>query len=201
MFNVGGGELLVIFLVALIVLGPAKLPEVARQIGGVMPRSPQASAPASRTRCVPRWTTRSRPPLAIGATRWWPPRSHRPPRPISATNSTTTTTRTTPTTTSSDDRPIEDVAGSTRPRDDEADRSGSGEHRSSGGHVRRRPTATTSTPNPYLAPVGSRAQPTAEPTGQRRGGFRSGRTGRGTRSRPDAAERRRAGRRRRRRRR
>lgn len=36
MFNVGGGELLVIFLVALIVLGPAKLPEVARQIGGVM---------------------------------------------------------------------------------------------------------------------------------------------------------------------
>jgi Tat protein translocase TatB subunit len=36
MFNVGGGELLVIFLVALIVLGPAKLPEVARQVGGVM---------------------------------------------------------------------------------------------------------------------------------------------------------------------
>jgi sec-independent protein translocase protein TatB len=36
MFNVGGGELLVIFLVALIVLGPAKLPEVARQICGVM---------------------------------------------------------------------------------------------------------------------------------------------------------------------
>ena len=34
MFNVGGGELLVIFLVALIVLGPAKLPEVARQLGG-----------------------------------------------------------------------------------------------------------------------------------------------------------------------
>lgn len=36
MFNVGGGELLVIFLVALIVLGPAKLPDVARQIGSVM---------------------------------------------------------------------------------------------------------------------------------------------------------------------
>jgi sec-independent protein translocase protein TatB len=36
MFNVGGGELLVIFLVALIVLGPEKLPETARKIGNVM---------------------------------------------------------------------------------------------------------------------------------------------------------------------
>jgi Tat protein translocase TatB subunit len=33
MFNVGGPELLVIFLVALIVLGPGKLPEAARQLG------------------------------------------------------------------------------------------------------------------------------------------------------------------------
>ncbi len=33
MLNVGGGELLVILLVALVVLGPAKLPEVARQVG------------------------------------------------------------------------------------------------------------------------------------------------------------------------
>lgn len=36
MFNVGGGELLVILLVALVVLGPTKLPVVARQIGGFM---------------------------------------------------------------------------------------------------------------------------------------------------------------------
>ena len=36
MFNVGGGELLVILLLALIVLGPQKLPEVARQVGGMM---------------------------------------------------------------------------------------------------------------------------------------------------------------------
>ena len=36
MFNVGGGELLVILLLALIVLGPQKLPEVARQVGGIM---------------------------------------------------------------------------------------------------------------------------------------------------------------------
>jgi sec-independent protein translocase protein TatB len=36
MFNVGGGELLVIMLVALIVLGPQRLPDAARQIGRVM---------------------------------------------------------------------------------------------------------------------------------------------------------------------
>jgi Tat protein translocase TatB subunit len=36
MFNVGAGELLVILLVALIVLGPEKLPETARKIGNVM---------------------------------------------------------------------------------------------------------------------------------------------------------------------
>jgi Tat protein translocase TatB subunit len=36
MLNVGGGELLVIFLVALIVLGPQKLPEAARQMGRAM---------------------------------------------------------------------------------------------------------------------------------------------------------------------
>jgi len=35
MFNVGSGELLVILLIALIVLGPTKLPEVARQVGSV----------------------------------------------------------------------------------------------------------------------------------------------------------------------
>lgn len=33
MLNVGGGELVVILLVALIFLGPAKLPEAARQMG------------------------------------------------------------------------------------------------------------------------------------------------------------------------
>jgi Tat protein translocase TatB subunit len=36
MFNVGGPEVLVILLVALIVLGPAQLPKAARQIGQVM---------------------------------------------------------------------------------------------------------------------------------------------------------------------
>ncbi len=35
MFNIGGGELLVILLIALIVLGPTKLPEAARQVGAV----------------------------------------------------------------------------------------------------------------------------------------------------------------------
>ena len=36
MGNLGGGELLVIFLVALIVLGPTKLPDAARQAGRAM---------------------------------------------------------------------------------------------------------------------------------------------------------------------
>ncbi len=36
MFSVGGGEIFVILLVALIVLGPDKLPEAARKIGNVM---------------------------------------------------------------------------------------------------------------------------------------------------------------------
>jgi sec-independent protein translocase protein TatB len=36
MFNVGGGELLVIVLIALIVLGPQKLPDAMRTVGRVM---------------------------------------------------------------------------------------------------------------------------------------------------------------------
>ncbi len=33
MFNIGGGEVLVILIVALIFLGPSKLPEIARTLG------------------------------------------------------------------------------------------------------------------------------------------------------------------------
>lgn len=36
MFNVGGGEILVILLVALIVLGPQRLPEAARKVGNIV---------------------------------------------------------------------------------------------------------------------------------------------------------------------
>jgi sec-independent protein translocase protein TatB len=36
MFNIGGGELIVILLIALIVLGPARLPDAARQLGKAM---------------------------------------------------------------------------------------------------------------------------------------------------------------------
>ena len=36
MFNLGGSEVIVILLLALIVLGPEKLPETARKIGNVM---------------------------------------------------------------------------------------------------------------------------------------------------------------------
>ena len=35
MFNIGGGEILVILVVALIFLGPSKLPEIARTLGNV----------------------------------------------------------------------------------------------------------------------------------------------------------------------
>lgn len=38
MFNVGGGEIFVILLLALLVLGPDKLPEAARRIGSVVAR-------------------------------------------------------------------------------------------------------------------------------------------------------------------
>jgi len=44
MFNVGGGEVFVILLVALIVLGPAKLPDAARQIGRAMSEVRRISA-------------------------------------------------------------------------------------------------------------------------------------------------------------
>jgi len=36
MFNIGGGEFLVIAVIALIVLGPQRLPEAARQVGKVL---------------------------------------------------------------------------------------------------------------------------------------------------------------------
>ena len=36
MFNIGGGEFVVIALIALIVLGPQRLPEAARQVGKAM---------------------------------------------------------------------------------------------------------------------------------------------------------------------
>ncbi|MBU3702689.1 MAG: twin-arginine translocase TatA/TatE family subunit [Acidimicrobiia bacterium] len=38
MFNVGGGEIFVILLLALLLLGPDKLPEAARRIGSVVAR-------------------------------------------------------------------------------------------------------------------------------------------------------------------
>lgn len=43
MFNVGGSELLVIFLVALIFLGPEKLPKVAKQAGSFMAQARRIS--------------------------------------------------------------------------------------------------------------------------------------------------------------
>jgi sec-independent protein translocase protein TatB len=36
MFNVGGGEVLMILLLALMVLGPQKLPDAARRVGNIM---------------------------------------------------------------------------------------------------------------------------------------------------------------------
>ena len=44
MFNVGAGEVMVILLLALIVLGPDKLPDAARKIGNVMAELRRMSA-------------------------------------------------------------------------------------------------------------------------------------------------------------
>lgn len=44
MFNVGGGELLIILFVALVVLGPDKLPDAARKLGNVMGEIKRMSA-------------------------------------------------------------------------------------------------------------------------------------------------------------
>lgn len=44
MFNVGGGEVLVILLVALIVLGPDKLPGAVRKVGQVVSEVRKVSA-------------------------------------------------------------------------------------------------------------------------------------------------------------
>jgi sec-independent protein translocase protein TatB len=44
MFNIGGGQLLVILLVALLVLGPDKLPEAARTAGKVLSQVRNVSA-------------------------------------------------------------------------------------------------------------------------------------------------------------
>ena len=64
MFNVGGGELLVILLIALIVLGPQRLPDAARQIGKAMGTS-AGCRPASRTRSA---APSTRPTIPTG----WP---------------------------------------------------------------------------------------------------------------------------------
>ncbi|MGH9186380.1 MAG: Sec-independent protein translocase protein TatB [Acidimicrobiales bacterium] len=44
MFNIGGGEILVILLLALIVLGPQKLPDAARRVGSMMGELKRMSA-------------------------------------------------------------------------------------------------------------------------------------------------------------
>lgn len=44
MFNVGGPEVLIILVVALVVLGPSKLPEAARQFGRAMSEFRRMSA-------------------------------------------------------------------------------------------------------------------------------------------------------------
>jgi sec-independent protein translocase protein TatB len=44
MFNIGGGEVLVILMVALLVLGPTKLPDAARQVGKVVSEARKLSS-------------------------------------------------------------------------------------------------------------------------------------------------------------
>ncbi len=46
--NISGGEMLVIFLVLMVVLGPSKIPEVARQIGRALNELKKATSDVSR---------------------------------------------------------------------------------------------------------------------------------------------------------
>ena len=84
MFNVGGPEMLVILLVALIVLGPDQLPKAARRSARSWPRSagvqrlPARAAPAALEARQERKTEHRVKPQSAG----WPPtgRLGRPPR-------------------------------------------------------------------------------------------------------------------------
>ena len=87
MFNIGGGEFVVIALIALIVLGPQRLPEAARQVGkamgdlrrissGFQNELKSATADVAEQRAQ---LAAPRPAMSSGAARSSTPR--RPPRP------------------------------------------------------------------------------------------------------------------------
>jgi sec-independent protein translocase protein TatB len=154
MFNVGGGELLVIFLVALIVLGPAKLPEVARQVGGVMREirrissgfqdemraamdDPVEAAARERGNRVVATSESPAPANGVGDEL-----DEHPDHP------------------EDDDLDNDAVAASEPVADDEADAAQEAPPMSTAAAAGMYDVAPpTSTPNPYRTPVGTRAQP------------------------------------------
>ena len=87
MFNVGTGELLVILLVALIVLGPERLPDTARKIGNVvgelrrMSQGFQSEVRRAIEDTAPDLSTKSEPELPPGPPKLEPVDDTRPETP------------------------------------------------------------------------------------------------------------------------
>ncbi|HEX9991871.1 MAG TPA: Sec-independent protein translocase protein TatB [Acidimicrobiales bacterium] len=101
MFNIGGGELLVILLVALIVLGPNRLPSAARQVGQFMGELRRLSSgfqqelrdaleePLDTTEPDPGWQHRRRAPSRQAQLRPAAGVDHQARPPVDATATTT----------------------------------------------------------------------------------------------------------------
>ena len=83
MFGVSAGELVVIVLVALVVLGPQKLPEVAKQLGKAMRELRRASADLQQAfNDAAELDDKAPPPKAPPATTPLPsPKPNPPPKP------------------------------------------------------------------------------------------------------------------------
>jgi Tat protein translocase TatB subunit len=86
MLNLGTGELLVIFLVALIVLGPNKLPDAARQMGRMVAELRRLSTGfQDEMRAAMQEPTPTLPPLPPHAERQTPPVAEKPVEPAQPT--------------------------------------------------------------------------------------------------------------------
>jgi len=94
MLNLGTGELLVVFLVALLVLGPTKLPDAARQMGRMVAELRRLSTGfQDEMRAAMQDPTPTLPPLVDGGE---PDSIVQAPAPIETTTATTGRRRRTP---------------------------------------------------------------------------------------------------------